>query len=230
MLIEILGVLFSLLYIFLEIRQDKIMWIVGFISSAFYVYIFFHAKFYADMGLNAYYVLASVYGWILWSRKKEVRDKRLEMRDEKQVTGDELRVTGEKVPQPTVIARKPEADEANCSSLITVIARNEANSSLIAKLLLTTVLLFAALAYILRTYTDSPVPLGDALTTALSIVATWMLAHKILEQWWIWVFVNTLSMSLYIWRGLYPTAFLFLCYTIASIIGYYRWKKSMQAY
>jgi nicotinamide mononucleotide transporter len=69
------------------------------------------------------------------------------------------------------------------------------------------------------------VPFGDALTTALSIVATWMLAHKIIEQWWVWLFINIFSAMLYTWRGMHPTAFLFCCYAIASVIGYYSWKK-----
>ncbi|MDR3132754.1 MAG: nicotinamide riboside transporter PnuC, partial [Prevotellaceae bacterium] len=85
--------------------------------------------------------------------------------------------------------------------------------------------LFAGMSFVLKNYTDSPVPFGDALTTALSIVATWMLAHKIIEQWWMWLFINVVSAMLYTWRGLYPTAFLFCCYAVASVIGYYSWKK-----
>ncbi len=190
MIIEILGVALSLLYIFLEIKQNRIMWLVGFISSAIYVYVFFQAKFYADMGLNVYYLIASIYGWILWSRNR---------------TDALNEVKAENIP----------------SSLFTI------HYSLFIKLLAATTLLFGIMAYLLWNFTDSPVPLGDALTTALSIVATWMLAHKIIEQWWVWIVVNTISMSLYSWRGLYPTAFLFLCYTIASIVGYYSWKKKM---
>jgi nicotinamide mononucleotide transporter len=87
-------------------------------------------------------------------------------------------------------------------------------------------ILFSGIAFVLKHYTDSPVPFGDALTTARSMVATWMLAQKIIEQWWVWLFVNILSAALYTWRGLYPTAFLFCCYAVASVIGYYAWKKT----
>jgi nicotinamide mononucleotide transporter len=182
--VEILGVCFSLLYLFLEISQRKALWIVGFIASAFYVYIFFQAKFYADMGLNIYYLLVSVYGWVVWSKKQKAN------------------------------ATTP------ATASITHLTSKQA-------LILSGISLglFVLLFYILKTYTDSPVPFGDALTTALSIVATWMLAHKIIEQWWVWLFVNALSAALYAWRGLYPTTFLFCCYAVASIIGYYSWKK-----
>src|SRR3989304_901355 len=46
--------------------------------------------------------------------------------------------------------------------------------------------IFSAIYYILRYHTDSPIPFWDALTTSLSIVATWMLTKKIIELWFIW--------------------------------------------
>ena len=67
--------------------------------------------------------------------------------------------------------------------------------------------------------------LGDAFTTALSVTATWMLARRILEQWWIWLVINFVSAWLYYTRGLYPTCFLFICYGALSILGWLNWKK-----
>ena len=98
---------------------------------------------------------------------------------------------------------------------------------LIPKLFLGFLLIFIAISYILVYYTDSPLPYWDALTTSLSIVATWMLARKILEQWLLWVFIDLVSMILYIYKGLYPTSILFLIYSILAIIGYKQWKKSL---
>ena len=79
--------------------------------------------------------------------------------------------------------------------------------------------------FLLRRYTDSPIPFGDAFTTSLSIIATWMLARKKLEQWLIWIFVDLVSVGLYLYRGLYPTVFLFLVYAAMAGIGYYEWQK-----
>jgi nicotinamide mononucleotide transporter len=86
--------------------------------------------------------------------------------------------------------------------------------------------LFFLIGYVLDHYTDSPLPYWDALTTAGSIVATWMLTRKILEHWIVWVFVDLVSMGLYLYRGLYPTAFLFLVYTIMAVVGYLEWRRS----
>lgn len=92
-------------------------------------------------------------------------------------------------------------------------------------LMLITTFVFLLYYFILTRYTDSPLPLGDSLTTALSITATWMLARKLLEHWILWVIVDGLSAGLYLYKGLYPTAILFIIYTVMAIVGWYQWKK-----
>ena len=65
--IEIFAVVTGLLYVYLEIEQKKAMWIVGIISSAIFVYVYFGAKFYASMIESGYYVIISVYGYFKWN-------------------------------------------------------------------------------------------------------------------------------------------------------------------
>ncbi len=98
---------------------------------------------------------------------------------------------------------------------------------LITPLTIVGVALFAAIAFILIRFTDSTVPYGDSFTTTLSILAMWMLAHKYVEQWWLWFAVNTVSCGLYVWKGLYPTAGLFVVYSVIPIFGYLKWRKMM---
>ena len=88
-------------------------------------------------------------------------------------------------------------------------------------------ILFAVIAWILIRFTDSPVPFGDSFTTALSIVAMWMLANKYIEQWGLWIVVNVVSCALYAWKGLYPTALLYVIYSIVPVFGYFKWKQLM---
>jgi len=66
--VEILGVIFSILYLFFSIRQNILLWPLGIASALLYMLVFYQSKFYADMGLNGYYVLISIYGWFLWKR------------------------------------------------------------------------------------------------------------------------------------------------------------------
>jgi len=72
----------------------------------------------------------------------------------------------------------------------------------------------------------SPLPLIDSLTTALSITATWMLAKKIIEHWIIWIVVDVISVSLYLYKELYSTSLLFVVYTIMAVVGFLQWRKS----
>lgn len=74
---------------------------------------------------------------------------------------------------------------------------------------------------------SATIPLIDSCLTSMAFVATWMLAKKYIEQWIIWIFVDFAYIAVYAWRGLYPTCFLFVIYTIMSVIGYLKWKEHL---
>jgi nicotinamide mononucleotide transporter len=95
------------------------------------------------------------------------------------------------------------------------------------QLIIAFTLIYITILFILLKYTDSTVPFMDTLTTALSIVATWMLAKKYIEHWLIWIFVDIMSAGLYIYKNLWPTVLLFTIYTIMAVAGYREWKKSL---
>lgn len=166
------------------------MWIVGFLTSLVYVFVFFFSKIYADMGLQIYYAGISVYGFWQWTQKKK---KPMSSPDEKALS-------------EAIIYRhvSPLSLTGFCVAIL---------------------VLFLLLYYLLHTFTDSPIPAGDAFTTAIGIIATYMLARRIIEHWIFWIVVNLVSVYLYYLRGLYPTMFLYACYTILAAVGLYTWKK-----
>ncbi len=86
--------------------------------------------------------------------------------------------------------------------------------------------LWAGLWYVLDRWTDSPVPMWDGLITSLSVVATWMLTRKILEQWYVWIIANVIATVVYMAVGMYPTAVLFIVYAIMAVAGLREWRKS----
>ena len=94
-------------------------------------------------------------------------------------------------------------------------------------LFLVFVLLYIVMWLILTRLTDSPVPVRDSFITSLSIVATWMLARKIYEHWYLWIVVNFVSAILFMTRGLYPTVILYLVYGIMSFAGLVAWKRTI---
>ncbi len=90
------------------------------------------------------------------------------------------------------------------------------------------ILLWIALYCGLRYLTDSTVPVADAFTTALSIVAMWMLARKYIEQWIAWIAVDAVCVGLYSYKGIYFYGVLYGAYTIVALMGYRNWKRLMQ--
>lgn len=88
-------------------------------------------------------------------------------------------------------------------------------------------LLTILIAFVLIRYTDSTVPWLDSFTTALSVLAMWMLARKYVEQWLVWMVVDAVSAGLYVYKELYFTAGLYALYTVIAYIGYKKWIQLM---
>ena len=88
--------------------------------------------------------------------------------------------------------------------------------------------LHAVLYFLLSEFTDSTVPFFDSMSTAMCIVAMWMLSRKLVEQWLVWLVVDAVCCGLYLYKGLYPTAALYGLYTILAWVGYLRWLKMIE--
>ena len=162
------------------------MWVIGFISSLVYVFVYFQSKVYGYAGLNVYYVTVSVYGWYCWRYARQSDGAATELQ----------------------------------------ISRIRTSSAVVLTAI--SAILYIGCGYALQRFTDSPVPFYDALGTSLSIVATWMLARKILEHWMLWIFINFFSAALCFYRELYPTTVLFIVYGIMAVVGWFKWKQSFE--
>jgi len=183
--IEIIGAILAFIYLILEIKRKWFFWIVGIVSSAIYVHIFFQASLYAEAGLNFYYVLMSAYGLYCWKFSHKAGDENLGF--------------------------------------------SRINFKTTLSLFFLSIVFFGVVYFILRRYSDSPVPISDSLIAVLSISATWMSAKKIVECWFLWIFVNFFASGLYITQKLYPTAVLFAVYGILSFVGLIEWSKSVKS-
>ena len=68
-ILEATAVFFGLLSVWFAKKENILVYPTGIVSVLIYVHICFGAKLYADMGINAYYFIMSVYGWFVWTRK-----------------------------------------------------------------------------------------------------------------------------------------------------------------
>lgn len=80
--------------------------------------------------------------------------------------------------------------------------------------------------YLLKSGTDAQLPYLDSFTTWASVVTTFMVARKVLENWIYWLVIDSVSIYLYIDRGLYFTAILFAVYIVIIFFGWASWSKS----
>jgi len=93
-------------------------------------------------------------------------------------------------------------------------------------LLLLTLMGTTGFALLLEYLTGSPYPLTEALTTTLSVIASWMAARKILESWLVWIVADAIYVGLYIATELYPTLLLYALYLGLATTGYIAWRTS----
>jgi len=84
------------------------------------------------------------------------------------------------------------------------------------------------MGFLLSLKTDAAFPYIDSMTTFFSIWATYLVAKKILENWWYWLVIDLVSMMLYWSRDLQMTSLLFLLYIFMIPFGMYSWKKSFE--
>ncbi len=87
-------------------------------------------------------------------------------------------------------------------------------------------LLSLASGYGLERYSDAEFPYVDSLTTWAAIWTTFLVARKVLENWWYWLAIDSVSVFLYFSRGLELTALLFIIYIVMIPFGLWRWSRS----
>lgn len=178
-ILQIVGTTLGLIYLWLEYKANIWVWVVSGAMAIVHGSLYLDAGIYADAAMQLYYLLAAIYGLVVWKRSS--KDK---------ATGG-IKHTPVRWILPLIVAY---------------------------------VALHGAI-YVVLSFTDSTVPFLDAMSTALCIVATWMLSRKLVEQWLVWLVVDMISMALYIYKGIPITAGLYTVYCILAVAGYIRWCR-----
>ena len=73
--LEITAVIFGLLSVWYAKKDNILVFPTGIISTSIYVYLLWKWTLLGDMMINGYYFIMSIYGWYLWTRKKEGEDE-----------------------------------------------------------------------------------------------------------------------------------------------------------
>jgi len=179
--VEWTAVVFGIASVYLSVREHVWSWPTGIINVSLYVYIFLHAKLYADMGLQVFYIAISFYGWWNWLYGGENRG------------------------------------ELHISRLSRGMAMILPVAGAIGAV---------ALGSLLRHTTDAALPYIDSTLTVASLVAQYLMTRKVLENWVIWVIADVAYVGMYIYKGLYPTAFLYAVFLVLASMGWFQWRRT----
>lgn len=197
MLLEIFGVVFGFIYLYLEIKQKQGMWLVGFLMAAVYAVVYFQQEVYASMGFQIYYVLVSIYGFLQWGKDK--------LNGGAVADGEGLSRDSEKVSSQ-ILYRKITLKVLMWSLLVYAVS-------------------VSFMVLVLGKFTEDPMPFADSSITVVSAIATFWLSKSYREQWLAWLVVNSFTVVMCARIGLYPTAVLYFVNAAASVYGYLHWKR-----
>jgi nicotinamide mononucleotide transporter len=181
--IEVTAAIFGVASVYLSARQNVWNWPLGIINVTLYIFVFYEAKLYADMGLQAVYIVLAAYGWWHWLHGGTNRGT--------------LRVS--RIPTRDIIL-----------------------------LTLAFVVGTTALSTLLARATDASLPLADSALTAASLVAQYMMTRKYVECWLVWIVADAAYVAMFIYKSLWPTAGLYLLFTILAVVGWRQWRASLQ--
>ena len=91
------------------------------------------------------------------------------------------------------------------------------------------VIIATIVGYLSDTYTDAQFAYLDTFVMIFSILATWMLANKVLENWLYWIVIDSAAIVLYWQSGYLATIVLFSFYIVLAFYGYSSWRKAKNA-
>ena len=198
--LDILTTILGLAYILLELKASLWMWLVGFVMQALGIVLYYQKGLYADCAMEFYYLSMTVYGYWRWIRKAP----------------------------PSL----PKGDEPSTSppseGLGEALPIRHFPRRLVLPWALLMLSLWGIIYWLLLSFTNSNVPAADAFTTALSLVGIWALAHKYLEQWFIWIAVDIVTSVLYFYKDIPFKASLYALYVVIAVFGYRSWKRKME--
>lgn len=195
---EIVAVISAIAYLLLAVKENVWCWLFAMISTVIYTALFWNVSLLMDSALNVYYMVMAVYGWYQWTRGGIASGNG---------TGTGNDSGTDDKPQPLAVRSMSARQHGWMIAIIVVLT--------------------AASGYLLSEHSSAVWPYVDSFTTWASVLTTYLVTQKYLQNWLYWVVIDAVSIPLYIDRGLTPTAALFVFYVIIAVYGYFKWRQHL---
>ncbi len=195
---ELAANVMTAICIFLAGRNSVHTWWTGIVACVLFMWVFFTSQLYADVTLQVFFIVTSVIGWWNWT-KKDIPVDISEAGD-----GSELHLHVETTPISYAGTRK------------------------ILSMGAVSIVIAAGYGYLLHKYTNAYAPWIDSTVLVFSIMAQLLLMKRNVENWAVWLLVNTLSVPLYWSRDLQLTAVLYAAFWVNALWSWKTWVKLEQ--
>jgi nicotinamide mononucleotide transporter len=206
--LELIAVVFGVASVLLARKTNILVFPVGLVSTGLFVYLLWEWQLFGDMLINAYYTAMSLYGWYNWSKNKHAADTGNNT-DTGGVTVE--RIQARDIPIMLTLAVASAAFVALVYYLRPVINNGFSFDG-------------AVLGLHLFTWVDYT----DMLTTALFLIAMYLMALRKIENWLVWIVADAISVPLYFYKGYTFTSLQYVVFTLIAIWAYYEWKRRIQ--
>ena len=216
---ELIGTIFGLICVYCCVRQYILAWPTGIITVIAFGTFFYDIKLYSDAILQlVYYLPIQFWGWWVWAQKNR-----------------EISLEDVPVPDPWS-GVKISSKELSFFQKWFWSKYDSTSTVKISKLTGTQrfigiiTIMWASIMWgmLMSGYTDASLPYLDALTVGMSIVAQWLIAKRIWENWAIWITMDVLAIGKYAMVGAYMTTGLYAIYTILATMGLIMWWKLLR--
>ncbi len=209
--LEVAAFFLALGNVICDVREIHWAWPLALLSSLLYAWLFSASKLYGEASVNIFFAFAAIWGWWQW-----LRGTRL---------GSAIHARENHLPSPAAPANGGQTARKAAPVAGLKIARLD-NSGL-GFMFITWLLLWVFLATILGTITDSDVQVADGFVTAGSVVGTYLLGRKFIENWPLWLIVNAASTALFVYKNLQLTAILYVIFMALSVWGWRSWAARL---
>ena len=209
--LEFIAALFGVISVFFAKKENILVFPTGIISTGLYVYLLSQWSLYGDLIINIYYTLMSIYGWYMWSKIIDDKDRHIPIT--KSGGKDKLKAFGIFAFTSVFVIAVYRFYNVMPNDLGFIDSIRYAVEKLSSGNLIE-----------FRKAT----PYLDTFTTGAAFAAMWLMANKKIENWVFWIAVNIVSVPLYFVKGYGFTGIQYTIFLVLAISGYREWRKKIK--
>lgn len=199
MVLEIIASIFGLISVYLSKRGNLLVFPIGLISTAIYVYLLWQWQLFGDMLINLYYSIMAIVGWIHWSHHTHNHQ---------------------------VVIQTTSTQQWRHLIVITSLSFIFVTIIYYFKPVINNHFSFANIS--LGFHHFSWMDYTDILTTGLFLMAMLLMAQRKIEHWLVWIIADAISIPLYFYKGMIFTSVQYVLFTMMAILGFISWQRQLR--